>query len=150
VGVPARDQVFVGDVSRGLARRSDGSAHRPARAAVRGRNPTIVASRRHGGEKLQGALRRIEQEQGGYELLNVGSALKLCLLAEGKADVYPRLAPTSEWDTAAAQAVLEASGGGVFALDGTPLVCNKDVIVNPSFVAVADRSVDWLKYFQAP
>jgi hypothetical protein len=46
--------------------------------------------------------------------------------------------------------VLEASDGGVFALDGTPLVCNKDVVVNPSFVAVADRSVDWLKYFSAP
>ena len=151
VGVPARDQVYVGDVTRGVARRLDVSIDIDLKARrYAGSNPTIVASRRHGGETLLGALRRIEQEQGGYELLNVGSALKLCLIAEGKADVYPRLAPTSEWDTAAAQAVLEASGGGVFALDGTPLVCNKDVIVNPSFVAVADRSVDWLKYFPAP
>jgi len=148
VGVPARDQVYVGDVVRGVARRLDVSSESELRARrYAGASPTIVASRRHGGEKLQGALRQIEKEHGGYELLNVGSALKLCLLAEGKADVYPRLAPTSEWDTAAAQAVLEASDGGVFALDGTPLVCNKDVILNPSFVAVADRSVDWLKYF---
>lgn len=151
VGVPARDRVYVGDVVRGVARRLDVSGERDLRARrYAGAHPTIVASRRHGSEKLQDALQRIREGQGGYELLNVGSALKLCLLADGKADVYPRLAPTSEWDTAAAQAVLEASGGGVFALDGAPLVCNKEVVLNPSFVAVADRSVDWLTYFSGP
>jgi len=148
VGIPARDQLFVGDVVRHVARRLDGSGARDVQARrYAGTHPTVVASRRHGGEELAAALRRLEQEQGGCELREVGSALKLCLLAEGEADVYPRLAPTCEWDTAAAQAVLEAAGGGVFTLDGLPLVCNKDVIVNPSFVAVADPSVDWLRYF---
>ncbi len=80
---------------------------------------TVVASRRHGGDAARGRARgRSSDEHGPIELRNVGSALKLCLLAEGEADVYPRLAPTSEWDTAAAQAVLEAAGGAVLQLSG--------------------------------
>jgi 3'(2'), 5'-bisphosphate nucleotidase len=112
-----------------------------------GARPTIVASRRHGGERLEGALQAIEQAEGAPELRNVGSALKLCLLAEGAADLYPRLAPTSEWDTAAAQAVLEAAGGAVLQLGGKPVAYNKADILNPEFVAVADTRYDWLRYF---
>jgi len=148
VGVPARDQVFTGDVTRGVAERRDAAGTLPLQARrYGGARPTIVASRRHGGEALEGALRRLDQEQGPLELRNVGSALKLCLLAEGGADVYPRLAPTSEWDTAAAQAVLEAAGGAVWQLDGDPLTYNKANILNPEFVAVADPAYDWLRYF---
>ena len=83
------------------------------------------------------------------ELRNVGSALKLCLLAEAEADVYPRLAPTSEWDTAAADAVLEAAGGAVLQLGGAPVAYNKRNILNPEFVAVADPTYDWLRVFNA-
>jgi 3'(2'), 5'-bisphosphate nucleotidase len=148
VGVPVRDQVFVGDVARGLAQRLDGSGVHDLRARpYAGARPTVVASRRHGGEKLEGALRALEQAEGAPELRNVGSALKLCLLAEGNADVYPRLAPTSEWDTAAAQAVLEAAGGAVLQLHGAPVAYNKADILNPEFVAVADPRYDWLRYF---
>jgi 3'(2'), 5'-bisphosphate nucleotidase len=148
VGVPARGQVFVGDVTRGLARRLDPSGVFVLRArAYAGERPTIVASRRHGGEKLDGALRAIEQSEGAPDLRNVGSALKLCLLAEGEADLYPRLAPTSEWDTAAAQAILEAAGGQVLQLCGTPVAYNKPDILNPEFIAVADARHDWLRYF---
>jgi 3'(2'), 5'-bisphosphate nucleotidase len=82
------------------------------------------------------------------DLRNVGSALKLGLLAEGGADVYPRLAPTCEWDTAAAQAVLEAAGGAVLQLTGVPVTYNKRDILNPEFVAVADPAVDWLRFFR--
>jgi 3'(2'), 5'-bisphosphate nucleotidase len=150
VGVPARDQVFVGDVTRGLARRLDASGAHTLRArSYAGEHPTIVASRRHGGEKLEGALRAIERSEGAPELRNVGSALKLCLLAEGEADLYPRLAPTSEWDTAAAQAILEAAGGQVLQLCGAPVTYNKNDILNPSFVAIADRLVNWLRFFSA-
>ncbi|HWN85340.1 MAG TPA: inositol monophosphatase family protein, partial [Vicinamibacterales bacterium] len=67
---------------------------------------------------------------------------------QGHADVYPRLAPTSEWDTAAAQAVLEAAGGAVLQLNGDPLSYNKADILNPAFVAVADTAVDWLRFFR--
>lgn len=149
VGVPARDMVFVGDVRRGIARRIDaGGSHDLRTRRYSGGQPTIVASRRHGGEQLERALAALEREQGPVNLRNVGSALKLCLLAEGEADVYPRLAPTSEWDTAAAQAVLEGAGGSVLQLSGRPLACNKADILNPSFVAVADPGVDWLRWFR--
>jgi 3'(2'), 5'-bisphosphate nucleotidase len=150
VGVPARDQVFMGDVALGLSQRQDAAGVTPLRArAYAGANPTVVASRRHGGEALEGALKRLETGEGAPVLRNVGSALKLCLLAEGEADVYPRLAPTSEWDTAAAQAVLEAAGGAVLQLGGTPLEYNKNNILNPEFVAVADPAYGWLGYFNA-
>ena len=148
VGVPARDQIFVGDVRRGVAQRIDASGvHTLCARSYAGTRPTIVASRRAGGEKLEGALQAIEQAEGAPELRNIGSALKLCLLAEGAADLYPRLAPTSEWDTAAAQAVLEAAGGAVLQLHGVPMAYNKADILNPEFVAVADPRYDWLRYF---
>jgi 3'(2'), 5'-bisphosphate nucleotidase len=74
----------------------------------------------------------------------MGSSLKFCLLAEGKADVYPRLAPTSEWDTAAAHAVLRAAGGDVVTTQFVPLRYNqKSGLLNPFFIAVADASFDW-------
>jgi 3'(2'), 5'-bisphosphate nucleotidase len=150
VGVPAREQVFVGDTERGIARRVDAAGTHDLRArAYRGGKPTVVASRRHGGEHLEVALKALEREHGGVEMRNVGSALKLCLLAEGAADVYPRLAPTSEWDTAAADAVLVAAGGRIFQLGGAPLAYNKRDILNPEFVAVADPSADWLRVFNA-
>ena len=68
----------------------------------------------------------------------VGSSLKLCILAEGRADLYPRLGPTSEWDIAAAHAVLEAAGGAVMTFDHEPLRYNtKESLLNPEFLAVA-------------
>ena len=75
---------------------------------------------------------------------NMGSSLKLCLIAEGKADLYPRLAPTSEWDTAAAQAVVEAAGGRVIDTEGHDLRYNtKENILNPFFYVLADTDYDW-------
>ena len=148
VGVPARDQVFVGDVAHGIARRLDSSGVRDLRARrYQGAPATVVASRRHGGAQLEGALKALELEHGPIELRNVGSALKLCILAEGEADLYPRLAPTSEWDTAAAHAVLDASGGAVLQLGGAPVAYNKPDILNPKFVAVADPHAGWLSWF---
>jgi 3'(2'), 5'-bisphosphate nucleotidase len=74
----------------------------------------------------------------------MGSSLKFCLVAEGAADFYPRLGPTSEWDTAAAQAVVEAAGGRVTTLDGQPLACNrKDSLLNPDFLVFGDTGRDW-------
>ena len=74
---------------------------------------------------------------GEIELVSMGSSLKFCIIAEGGAELYPRLAPTCEWDTAAAQAVLEGAGGSVTQLDGSPLAYNKPDILNPWFVARA-------------
>ena len=75
----------------------------------------------------------------------MGSALKFCLVADGTADFYPRLGPTSEWDTAAAQAVLEVAGGAVVRLDGRAAATTtpRDTILNPEFLAFGDRSRRW-------
>lgn len=149
VGVPALDTVYAGDVVRGIARRFDRAGSNDLRARrYAGTRPTVVASRRHGGERLAAVLEALGREQGPIALRSVGSALKFCLLAEGEADLYPRLAPTSEWDTAAAQAVLEAAGGAVFQIDGCSLQYNKPEILNPEFVAVADPTANWLERFR--
>lgn len=101
----------------------------------------VVGSRSHRGDSLDAFLARL----GPHELVAVGSSLKFCMVAEGAADVYPRLGPTSEWDTAAAQAVVEAAGGVVARLDGTALGYNtKPDVLNPHFVVYADRGRDWL------
>jgi 3'(2'), 5'-bisphosphate nucleotidase len=77
----------------------------------------------------------------------MGSSLKLCLVAEGRADIYPRLGPTSEWDTGAGQAVVEAAGGEVTGLDLQPLRYNtKDSLLNPHFLVFGDRQEDWSQY----
>jgi 3'(2'), 5'-bisphosphate nucleotidase len=82
-------------------------------------------------------------------MVSMGSSLKFCLLAEGKADFYPRLGPTSEWDTAAAHAVVNAAGGQIITLDGEPLQYNrKESLLNPEFLVIADDSRDWLTPFR--
>jgi 3'(2'), 5'-bisphosphate nucleotidase len=107
--------------------------------------PVIVGSRSHRGDSLDSVLARI----GPHEMQPMGSSLKFCLVAEGKADFYPRLGPTSEWDTAAAQAVVEAAGGAVTTLDGSPLRYNeRTTLLNPHFLAFGDRRRDWHRLFQ--
>lgn len=97
------------------------------------RYPIIVASRRHAqNEKLQ----QFFQSLPNYERVSVGSALKFCLVAEGRADIYPRFGPTSEWDTAAGQCILEAAGGKVLDTNGNPLRYNmRPDLINPFFIA---------------
>lgn len=96
----------------------------------------VVASRSHENDATRAFLAALEASAGRVERLAIGSSLKLCLVAEGAADVYPRLGPTMEWDTAAAQAVVEAAGGTVLEHPGgQPLRCNKADLHNPFFVA---------------
>jgi 3'(2'), 5'-bisphosphate nucleotidase len=108
-----------------------------------GKKPTVVASRSHRGEALEQLLERINQKHGEAEILSMGSSFKLCLVAEGKADLYPRLGLTSEWDTAAAHAVVNAAGGQVIKLTGENLQYNKEDLLNPWFV-VCNAEYDWL------
>jgi 3'(2'), 5'-bisphosphate nucleotidase len=79
--------------------------------------------------------RHFIQQLGEHQLVQAGSSLKFCRIAEGQADIYPRLGPTCEWDTGAAHAVLVAAGGKVTQLDGTPLAYGKEEVLNPYFVA---------------
>jgi len=105
---------------------------------------TIVAgSRSHRGKSLIRFLKNL----GDHELLAVGSALKSCLVAEGKADIYPRLGPTSEWDTAAAQCIVEEAGGRITDTTMQSLPYNsKASLLNPEFFVFGDNSVNWSTY----
>jgi len=104
----------------------------------------VVASRQHGAEEVTQLLEQLDQRLGHTETLNMGSSLKLCLVAEGCADFYPRLAPTCEWDTAAAQAVVEAAGGTVLGPDFKPLLYNQtESLLNPNFYVLGDPNYDW-------
>lgn len=103
----------------------------------------VVGSRSHGTE----ALARYLEHLGNHELISVGSSLKLCLVADGSADLYPRLGPTSEWDTAAAQCVVEAAGGFVTDVDGKPLAYNtRSSLLNPDFLVYGDPGCPRMKW----
>ncbi|WP_267222614.1 3'(2'),5'-bisphosphate nucleotidase CysQ [Dyella silvae] len=103
--------------------------------------PVVAGSRSHGGSGT--AL--LQQLIGdGYQSTPLGSSLKFCLVAQGAADVYLRRGATSEWDTAAAQSVVEEAGGAVLDLAGEPLRYNRgDSLINPEFITVGDTSIDW-------
>ncbi|MGD8418146.1 MAG: 3'(2'),5'-bisphosphate nucleotidase CysQ [Pseudomonadales bacterium] len=149
VGVPVRSQIYVGVEDEGAYRltRTGGGVERRAlegRRRVEADPLVVVASRSHGGERLERYLEALEETFGDVLRTPVGSSLKLCILAEGEADLYPRLGPTSEWDIAAAHAVLAAAGGDVWAVDGSPLTYNsKESVLNPEFFAAADGAYPW-------
>ena len=106
----------------------------------------VVGSRSHANPRLLEYLAKL----GPYELVSMGSSLKFCLVAEGKADFYPRLGPTSEWDTGAAHAVVIAAGGKIVTLEGKPLRYNtKKSLLNPEFLVIADDGRDWLEVFES-
>jgi len=101
---------------------------------------TVVASRRHGLDKVE----TLCQNFASYDLTSRGSSLKMCMVAEGAADLYPRLALTSEWDTAAAQAIVEQAGGKIVQLDFSDMTYNqKECLLNPFFLVLGDPDFDW-------
>jgi 3'(2'), 5'-bisphosphate nucleotidase len=101
----------------------------------------VAASRSHRSDRTELLLQRM----GEIEMVAQGSSLKFCRIAEGTLDVYPRLGPTSEWDTAAGQCVLEAAGGVLLAADsGAPFQYNqRPRLLNGDFVALGDASLPW-------
>lgn len=108
---------------------------------------TVAGSRSHGASGVALLQQLIGDD---YQSLPMGSSLKFCLVARGDADVYLRRGATSEWDTAAAQSVLEEAGGAVLDLAGAPLRYNRgDSLINPEFIAVGDASIDWKARLQA-
>ena len=144
VGAPAQSKIYLGDRARRTAWRHDeGGKTALQTRAMRGDSVAVVASRRHGTVRLDRYLRTLGDCFRRVDRVHLGSSLKLCVLAEGGADLYPRLGPTSEWDIAAAHAVLTAAGGAVMQMDGKPLRYNKESLLNPDFLAVADRSYAW-------
>lgn len=96
---------------------------------------TIIGSRSHTSEEFSEFVKRLEAKYGNVEYISSGSSLKLCIVAEGKADVYPRFGPTMEWDTAAGQAIVEQADGSVIDIQTRkPLRYNKDNLLNPFFI----------------
>jgi len=107
----------------------------------------VVASHRHGQDKLQPLLDALKSAGAEVNHLPLGSSLKLCKIAEGKADFYPRMGPTCEWDTAAAQAVVEGAGGRVLDWSFHSLVYNqKPELINPEFMVIGDLNHPWQEW----
>jgi 3'(2'), 5'-bisphosphate nucleotidase len=142
VHVPVSGTTYWGSVGQGAWRARAGDEPRRIQVEPRlGARIRVAGSRSHRGDSLD----RFLSEIGPHDFVSMGSSLKFCLVAEGQADVYPRLGPTSEWDTAAAQAVVEAAGGAVLTLDGVPLRYNtKPEYLNPHFVAFGSGQRDWV------
>jgi len=132
---PALGELFYAAAGLGAFKR-DGIGTRAIATAKPGpADPLrVIGSRSHGGDKLAIWLAQLKNE---HTFVAAGSSLKFCRIAEGQADVYPRFGPTSQWDTAAAQAVLEAAGGAVTDLQGASLRYGLDrPVLNPEFIAL--------------
>ena len=140
VQAPVTGALWHGQRGRGAFRR-DGDAERPIRVRAPATAPlTVAASRSHRDPRTEAFMQRM----GEIDPVGIGSSLMFCRLAEGLMDVYPRFGPTSEWDTAAGQAVLEAAGGVVLDPRGRPLHYNqRDTILNGDFIALGDPALPW-------
>jgi 3'(2'), 5'-bisphosphate nucleotidase len=137
VHIPVSDTTYSGIPGQGAWREANDRGRLPIGVRRVMRPPLrVVGSRSHGNPSLEEALATL----GPHELKPAGSSIKLCMIAEGSADLYPRLGPTSEWDIAAGQAVVEAAGGQVVRLsDGTALRYNAgESLLNPDFLAFGD------------
>ena len=143
VQVPVTGVLYLGVRGQGAWKEQQGQ-----RRAIRARDycggrATVVASRSHRGEALDKFLVQLEAREGSYDTASLGSSLKICMVAEGAADIYPRLGLTSEWDTAAAHCVAESAGGRVLQLSGEPLIYNKPDILNPWFLVTGSGNYNW-------
>ena len=133
VFAPARGTLHAGLVGEG-AWLEDPNGRRPIATRERGASTAAVASKSHFNQPTADYL---AEAVGDCEYVGIGSSLKFCIVAEGRADIYPRLSPTSEWDTAAGHAVLLAAGGIVDGPDGEALRYGKRAFINRGFVATA-------------
>lgn len=145
VYVPVLDILYTGALGQGAWKEVRGQrvAISTARITAGQKLLRIVASRNHRGELLDDWLARVTKVFPDLELVSMGSSLKICLVAEGKADIYPRFALTAEWDTAAAHAILLAAGGKLMDNNFVEYRYNqKENLLNPFFYAVGDREFD--------
>jgi 3'(2'), 5'-bisphosphate nucleotidase len=146
VYAPATKRLHAGSVGQG-AWLDEGRGRMPIAVRERGAEVTAVASKSH---LNQATIDYLEAAVGKCDYVSVGSSLKFCIVAEGKADIYPRAAPTSEWDTAAGHAVLLAAGGLVDGPDGRALGYGKRAFLNRAFVATSGWKPPVLEPFLEP
>jgi len=146
VHVPVRGETYFAARGKGShLQRADATTGPIHVRRFNGSRPIVVASRSHAGAETEAFLKSL----GAHEAVSMGSSLKLCLVAEGKADVYPRLGPTMEWDTAAAQCVVEEAGGRVTDIQRRPLAYNKADLHNPWFIVSGADDYDWTRHLPA-
>jgi len=146
VYAPATRRLHGGCVGEG-AWLDEGAGAVPIRTRQRGENVAAVASKSH---LNQATVDYLDAAVGACDRVSIGSSLKFCIVAEGRADIYPRLSPTSEWDTAAGHAILLASGGLVDGPDGESLKYGKRAFLNRAFVATAGWKPPLLSPFLEP
>ncbi len=146
--VPVSGRCYYAARGAGAFRQEAGDGPQPIHVRPLDLGHLVVAgSRSHSGPDLAAFLERLAAHHGTPEFISMGSSLKFCLVAEGRADLYPRLGPTSEWDTAAAQCIVEAAGGVVTNTAMRPLRYNtKESLLNPHFFVSGDRRHDWSQY----
>lgn len=142
VYVPRKEVFYYAERGKKAFFKKRGGVAKEIRVAKPLKNPwRIAVSALHGSEHLENFLKDLPD----YEIIKLGSSLKICYVAEGKVDLYPRLAFTHEWDTAAAHCVLTAAGGEIIDPQGFPLRYNtKPSLLNPYFLAVGDVNYHWL------
>jgi 3'(2'), 5'-bisphosphate nucleotidase len=141
IAVPVSGLAYSGVVGDGALRWHDWrDAEEIATRKPCPERPVVLGSRSHANERTQAYFDRL----GEHERLSRGSALKFCAVASGEADFYPRLGPTSEWDTAAGDAIVHAAGGLVSLPDGRPLLYNaRSTTLNGDFLVSGDPDADW-------
>ena len=140
VRAPMLGVTYLADAVNGAARQFDGRAPEPIHASDWRTGPLkVIVTRSHRTPEMDVFMARL----GPCEVATAGSSLKFMRVAEGAAHLYPRLGPTMEWDTAAAQVVVEAAGGSVTALDGAPLRYNKPDLHNPFFMVAGSPPYPW-------
>jgi len=133
VGIPVRGLIYAAAGPGTAHRRNADGTLVPIEARVcPAEGATVTSSRSHA---TNDELDRLLETRKVADRKTAGSALKFCMVAEGAADLYPRMGPTMEWDTAAGHAVLEAAGGRMTRLDGTPFLYGKPGFLNPGFLA---------------
>jgi 3'(2'), 5'-bisphosphate nucleotidase len=143
VHAPVLDVTYFASTAEGAFRVFANEA--PVRLKTRRADPgqlAVVASKDHAGPMVKAMLERL----GNPVLRSMGSSLKFCLVAEGSADIYLRDIPTMEWDTAAAQCVVESAGGAIRTLDGKALGYGKAGLKNPSLMTIGDREFPWQQF----
>ena len=145
VHAPILETTYYGIKDKGSFKKLDGKVEQ---ISVKGHEASqavkLVASRSHAGEETVAFIGKLELAYPSVEAVSKGSSLKLCLVAEGVAHIYPRFGPTMEWDTAAAHCVAEQAGATVTNMQGEPLRYNKDNLLNPYFVI--NSNIPWQDY----
>ncbi len=147
VYAPARDLLYYANGSGAWKQQGSDAATGIHARPLDPQQITMAGSRSHADARLARFIDNVGKKLSAVNLISMGSSLKICMVAEGAADLYPRLGLTSEWDTAAAQCVLERAGGSLLDMEGNTLRYNsKDSLLNPEFFACGAGAHDWRQY----